>query len=89
LSKKKSARKATGSKRKSPKREALNDVGNSSRQSTPPIDEQIRQLVTFLNDLREFAGQVKADVESFRFGVEKQKEGVTVDTLFRASIRSD
>jgi hypothetical protein len=87
-SRKKSRKKSTPPKRKSRVTKAAAN-GEKSGQQLPSIDQQVRQLISYFNELSNFAGQVKANVESFKLGVEKQNEGIKIDTLFRASIRSD
>ncbi len=46
------------------------------------------QLVAFGTQIQEYLSKVNANVESYKFSVEKIEDGISVDVAFRATLRS-
>jgi hypothetical protein len=53
-----------------------------------PIDQVRSQLLSYAGELQEYLGKVDANVENFKFGVEKTDSGLTIDGAFKATISS-
>lgn len=46
------------------------------------------QLSTYGNQIRDYLNNVEADIEGYRFTVEKIENGLSIDVLFKARIRN-
>jgi len=70
--------------------EAMEDVGRSVHHQTEKLNDSLdtvrKQLVTDGDEIQEYLGKVDAKVDSWKFSIEKQNEGLTVDIAFRATV---
>jgi len=70
--------------------EAMEDVGRSVHHQTEKLNDSLdtvrKQLVTYGDEIQEYLGKVDAKVDSWKFSIEKQNEGLTVDIAFRATV---
>jgi len=70
--------------------EAMEDVGRSVHHQTEKLNDSLdtvrKQLVTYGDEIQEYLGKVDAKVDSWKFTIEKQNEGLTVDIAFRATV---
>ena len=58
-----------------------------SKKSNVSIDDARKQLVAYGSQIQEYLGQIGANVENYKFSIEKTKEGIIVDVAFRASVK--
>jgi hypothetical protein len=70
--------------------EAMENVGKSVHHQTEKLNDSLdtvrKQLVTYGDEIQEYLGKVDAKVDAWKFSIEKQNEGLTVDIAFRATI---
>ena len=51
------------------------------------LDDVRKQLLAYENQIKEYLNKVDANVDSYKFSVEKHGEGITVDIAMRATIQ--
>ena len=70
--------------------EAMENVGKSVHHQTEKINDSLdgvkKQLVSYGDQIQEYLGEVDAKVDSWKFSIEKQNEGLIVDIAFRATV---
>ncbi len=54
----------------------------------PSMSHIRREILTYGDEIHSFLEHVHADVETYKFTVEKREEGLEVDINFKALIRS-
>jgi hypothetical protein len=66
-------------------------VGVSSLKTTAdrlPLDQVRSQLLSYAEELQQYLSNINANVENFKFGVQKRDSGLTIDAAFKATISS-
>ena len=53
------------------------------------LEDAKAQLISFGNQIHEYLGKVDANIENYKFSVEKIQEGIAVDVAFRATLKSN
>ena len=70
--------------------EAMENVGKSVHHQTEKLNDSLdtvkKQLVTYSDEIQEYLGRVDAKVDSWKFSLERQDGGLTVDIAFRATV---
>jgi hypothetical protein len=70
--------------------EAVENVSKSVHHQTEKLNDSLdgvkKQLVSYGDQIQEYLGEVDAKVDSWKFSIEKQNEGLTVDIAFRATV---
>ena len=51
-----------------------------------PVDEIRKQLLTYASEIEKYLGSAGAEVENFKFSVEKGDTGLIIDAAFKATI---
>lgn len=62
-------------------------VQQHSQKISQSAEDARNQLVTYGNQIREYLNSIQADVENYKFSVEKTKDGIAVDVAFRATVQ--
>ena len=63
------------------------NVKQASEKVSQSLDDAKAQLVSYGNQIQEYLGEIDAKVETYKFSIEKQDEGLSVDIAFRATVR--
>jgi hypothetical protein len=70
--------------------EAMENAGRSVHHQTEKLSDSMdtvkKQLVTYGDEIQEYLGRVDAKVDSWKFSLERQDDGLTVDIAFRATV---
>ena len=61
-------------------------VQQTSTKINQTMDNVQQQLMTYGNQIQELLGNYSADVQDYRFSIEKKGEGLSIDVAFKASI---
>jgi hypothetical protein len=68
----------------------VSDTMTASQQKvSQSLDTVQNQLAVYGNQIREYLNGMQADIEGYRFAVEKVDNGLTVDVLFKATIKGN
>ncbi len=51
------------------------------------LEDAKTQLVSFGNQIHQYLGKVDANIETYKFSVEKIQAGIVVDVAFRATLK--
>jgi flagellar biosynthesis chaperone FliJ len=69
-----------------------NKVSDSVAVRTQKMNESLEniqnQLSAYGTQIRDYLNNMQADIEGYRFAVEKVDNGLSVDVLFKATIRT-
>jgi hypothetical protein len=60
------------------------NVNESVRQN---LDNMRQQLLAYENQIKEYLDKVNANIDSYKFSVEKDGDGIMIDVAMRASIQ--
>jgi hypothetical protein len=52
------------------------------------LDDAKNHLASFGNQIQEYLGKIGANIENYKFSIEKTKDGLAVDVAFRAILKS-
>jgi hypothetical protein len=63
------------------------NIKQASEKLNQSMDDVRGQLVSYGNQIQEYLGEIDAKVETYKFSIEKQEEGLSVDIAFRATVR--
>jgi hypothetical protein len=63
------------------------NVKQATEKVSQSLDDARAQLVSYGNQIQEYLGEIDAKVETYKFSIEKQDEGLSVDIAFRATVR--
>jgi len=70
--------------------EAIENAGKNVHHQTEKLNESLdsvkKQLISYGDQIQEYLGKVDAKVDSWKFSIEKQSEGLVVDIAFRATV---
>jgi len=59
---------------------------NKEEKTNPSMDAIVSHLNSYGNQLRDYLDNVDARVEGYRFAVEKNENGVSIDVSFKAFV---
>ena len=62
-------------------------VKQASEKLNQSMDDAKAQLVSYGNRIQEYLGEIDAKIETYKFSIEKQDEGLSIDIAFRATVR--
>jgi hypothetical protein len=65
-------------------KEKLQVAVQKGRESWNSVQEQIQ---SFGSQIRDYLNQVQADIETYKFSVEKRESGLAIDVMFRATLK--
>jgi hypothetical protein len=51
------------------------------------LDDAKAKLTSFGTQIQEYLGKAGANIETYKFSVEKMKDGIAVDVAFRATLK--
>jgi len=51
------------------------------------LEDAKTQLISFGNQIHEYLGKVDANIENYKFSVEKLEDGIAIDVAFRATLK--
>jgi hypothetical protein len=51
------------------------------------LEDAKNQLVSFGTQIQEYLSKVDANVENYKFSVEKMQDGIAIDVAFRATLK--
>src|SRR5713226_1994838 len=67
------------------------DINDKMKQSTQKLNETMdnvqAQLTTYGNQIRDYLNKIHADIDGYRFVVEKQGDGLAIEAMFRAVLK--
>jgi uncharacterized coiled-coil DUF342 family protein len=63
-------------------------VSMQSQKMNQNLENIQNQLSVYGTQIRDYLNNMEADIESYRFAVEKLDNGLSVDVLFKAKIRT-
>ncbi|MFI5421475.1 MAG: hypothetical protein ACHQ1H_10960 [Nitrososphaerales archaeon] len=62
------------------------NVKQATEKVSQSLDDAKAQLVSYGNQIQQYLGEIDAKVETYKFSIEKQDEGLSVDIAFRATV---
>ncbi|MGI0090399.1 MAG: hypothetical protein ACREBS_01695 [Nitrososphaerales archaeon] len=72
--------------------ELKRNVSDATRQASQKANESMsnvqQQLMTYGNQIQQLLNTVAANIEDYRFTVEKIEDGLKIDVAFKATIRA-
>ena len=64
------------------------EIGKNVNESVRDnLDDVRKQLLAYENQIKEYLSKVNANMDSYKFSVEKHGEGIVVDIAMRATIQ--
>src|SRR5712692_8077540 len=71
--------------------ERASDLSEKMKQSAQKFNETMdnvqAQLQTYGNQIRDYLNKAHADIDVYRFAVEKQGDGLAIEVMFRAVLK--
>ncbi|MHB1869125.1 MAG: hypothetical protein ACYCPP_09300 [Nitrososphaerales archaeon] len=66
------------------------NAGENLQESSDKLNESLEsvkeQLLTYGSQIQEYLGKVNANIDGYKFSIEKQGDGLLIDIAFRAMV---
>jgi hypothetical protein len=70
--------------------EMKKNVSESLHENSEKLNESLdgvkKQLLSYSTQIQEYLGKVDASIDGYKFSIEKQGDGLTIDIAFRATV---